>query len=428
MPHGIFLGSHLATQDRLGMEFTRSDSTFSDVASAAAQTWRARMFGHIVYNCRTAFRILPATHYASAAKTHAEHENPPYAFVRAHLYHGMIDIAVNLLGIAVAVNALCVLVLFCVPNLALLNDCMIVSIVILASAVFYYGVGHGTGGPASLFDAYDLLNNILGKGAVACSPPSSMLCSLYGMPTQPSRHSSHSHFLPRGRAPPSSTPWPGRPLPRASSNGASLCVLLHFLFVFLYLPRSLHVPSASQPVMRRLFTRSFGLVPSMIVAVAIGKKGVDAMLVASQVVLSIVLPFIVFPLLYLTDRRDVMSVRRPREAATELEEDTEKDEGTEKDAEKDVGRDKDADGLDGAEDLPRHSADSHVLVDALPKALSAALDTVTDIDVEAAEDDDMVCYANHWVVSVFGWALWVVVVAANVYAIVSLGMGTSISS
>ena len=38
-------------------------------------------------------------------------------------------------------------------------------ILILASAVFHYGAGQGTGGPASLFDAYALLKQIVGQGS-----------------------------------------------------------------------------------------------------------------------------------------------------------------------------------------------------------------------------------------------------------------------
>ena len=34
----------------------------------------------------------------------------------------------------------------------------------LASAVFYYGSGRGNGSPASLFDAYDLIRDNVGKG------------------------------------------------------------------------------------------------------------------------------------------------------------------------------------------------------------------------------------------------------------------------
>ena len=42
-------------------------------------------------------------------------------------------------------------------------------------------------------------------------------------------------------------------------------------------------------------------------------------------------------------------------------------------------------------------------------------------DLEGAEET--VSYANGRVVTWLGWALWLVVVAANIYAIVTLGLG-----
>lgn len=61
--------------------------------------------------------------------------------------------------------------------------------------------------------------------------------------------------------------------------------------------------------MRRVITRSIGLLPSVIVACILGENGINALLVASQVVLSIVLPFIIFPLVWLTSSSHVMSVK-----------------------------------------------------------------------------------------------------------------------
>ena len=68
--------------------------------------------------------------------------------------------------------------------------------------------------------------------------------------------------------------------------------------------------------MRRLLTRCLGLVPALVVAAAVGRAGIDALLVASQVTLSIVLPFIVFPLLLLTSSKTVMSVKKPLERSS----------------------------------------------------------------------------------------------------------------
>ena len=64
-----------------------------------------------------------------------------------------------------------------------------------------------------------------------------------------------------------------------------------------------------QPVMRRLVTRLIGLVPSLIIAAAGGRAGLNGLLIASQVTLSIVLPFVTLPLIYLTSSSAIMSVR-----------------------------------------------------------------------------------------------------------------------
>ncbi|CAL1694687.1 unnamed protein product [Somion occarium] len=157
MPHSLFLGSALATQDRItsSTELTKpvfsvssATSSQSGFTSASLATFRrSRLqsgFQHFKVAFLTAFRIVPVEEFANNPTTHAEHENRPLAIVRAHIYHGMVDIVVSLLGFAVAINAM---------------------ILILASAVFFYGSGKGSGGPASLFDAYDLLRDIVGKPA-----------------------------------------------------------------------------------------------------------------------------------------------------------------------------------------------------------------------------------------------------------------------
>lgn len=65
----------------------------------------------------------------------------------------------------------------------------------------------------------------------------------------------------------------------------------------------------TNPVVRRLVTRMIGIVPSAIVAGAVGLKGMDNVLVGSQVALSLVLPFVITPLLLITSNKDTMSVK-----------------------------------------------------------------------------------------------------------------------
>jgi metal iron transporter len=61
--------------------------------------------------------------------------------------------------------------------------------------------------------------------------------------------------------------------------------------------------------MRRLITRSISIVPSIIIAGAVGKKGLNRTLTATQVVLSVILPFVTAPLVYFTCRSSIMTVR-----------------------------------------------------------------------------------------------------------------------
>ena len=57
---------------------------------------------------------------------------------------------------------------------------------------------------------------------------------------------------------------------------------------------------------RRLITRALALGPAMIGVLTLGDHAIGRMLVASQVVLSLQLPFAMYPLISLTSRRSVM--------------------------------------------------------------------------------------------------------------------------
>jgi metal iron transporter len=64
-----------------------------------------------------------------------------------------------------------------------------------------------------------------------------------------------------------------------------------------------------KPWLRRLITRSISIIPSVIIAAAVGKNGLNTALTASQVVLSVILPFVIAPLVYFTCRNRYMTVR-----------------------------------------------------------------------------------------------------------------------
>jgi len=61
-----------------------------------------------------------------------------------------------------------------------------------------------------------------------------------------------------------------------------------------------------RPWARRLLTRGFAIIPALAVAAWAGDHGTSDLLVASQVILSLQLPFAVLPLLWLTADRSRM--------------------------------------------------------------------------------------------------------------------------
>jgi metal iron transporter len=130
-----------------------------------------------------------------------------------------------------------------------------------------------------------------------------------------------------------------------------------------------------QPTLRRLITRALGIIPSVIVASVVGESGINTLLVASQVVLSIVLPFIVFPLVYLTSSSRIMSVPK-----------------------------------------------STNLTQTPPGALS--LDAVDRVDAPrdkaADSEDEVVDFSSGTIVTAIGYMIWLIILVANVYVLVTL--------
>jgi metal iron transporter len=69
-----------------------------------------------------------------------------------------------------------------------------------------------------------------------------------------------------------------------------------------------HLNWKVRPWLRRIITRTIAIVPCLIVTGAVGRAGLSATLNASQVALTILLPFLTAPLIYLTSSKKVMTV------------------------------------------------------------------------------------------------------------------------
>lgn len=155
------------------------------------------------------------------------------------------------------------------------------------------------------------------------------------------------------------------------------------------------------PFIRRLLTRLISLIPSMIVAISSGESGINALLIASQVVLSVVLPFVAFPLIYLTSSKMVMAVKTPKLMQEKL-----------------------------ADDSP---IPSHPISDTLHKSPLPVTTCITTVERKPGCDDpikhpspqeyDIVDFSSGYLLTTVAYAIWVVILAANIYAIAMLGMG-----
>ncbi|KIK75789.1 hypothetical protein PAXRUDRAFT_18687 [Paxillus rubicundulus Ve08.2h10] len=339
MPHSLFLGSHLATQDRVSKgppkTFSESSLSQSQTSLGPPSTLLRRLHQSVTRHLRKLFIASPSdeTSYPSDVLTHKDRENNALAFVSSHIYHSIIDVVVSLLGFAVIINSL---------------------ILILASAVFYYGTGaHGDESPASLFDAHALIRDTVGK-------PAALLFALALL---------------------------------ASGQSASIVATLAGQSVsegFLHWKVS--------PTLRRLITRLLGLVPSVIVAVAVGQNGVNTLLVASQVVLSIVLPFITLPLLYLTSSSRIMSVRKASlKPSSPIP-------------------------TPPLPSLPEIFSEPSTARDNLTSSRALAGQANVSMDPEAvqAEAAEFVDFSSGKFMTFVGGVIWLVIVVANVYVLVTL--------
>ena len=103
MPHGIYLGSHLASQDRVSSKPPAStgDTLPGPVISRSQKAKLA------VKKLLKVQRSEEPEEDPSNSRHTPYHErtNNPFSFVRAHLTHGIVDIVFSLLGFAVLINS-----------------------------------------------------------------------------------------------------------------------------------------------------------------------------------------------------------------------------------------------------------------------------------------------------------------------------------
>ncbi|KAK2074499.1 hypothetical protein P8C59_008701 [Phyllachora maydis] len=146
-----------------------------------------------------------------------------------------------------------------------------------------------------------------------------------------------------------------------------------------------------KPWLRRLVTRSISITPSIIIAGAVGRSGLDAALNGSQVALSVVLPFVTAPLIYFTARNKYMTVQ-PGMARYDVQQ-----------------RRKAAIGATDVE--AREGAEGDAV---WRRTLKVVSNWVKGNGNAIGEDGDPVKMANAWYVTCFGVLVWIVITAMNI--------------
>ncbi|KAL0573855.1 Manganese transporter smf1 [Marasmius crinis-equi] len=389
MPHSLFLGSALATQDRVQADGAVPHTPLS-IASLYPSNWFS--FPRLRESLSQALQKPPRKLSGTFAKRHSERVNRPLEFVKAHLYHGIVDVALSLLGFAVVINS---------------------SILIISSAVFFTGdFDTENSDPAGLFDAYDLIQSTVGQGAatlfavalLAAGQSASIVATVAG---------------------------------QAVSEG--------------------FLEWRTSPILRRLITRLISLVPSVTVAVVMGRSGIDVLLIASQVVLAVVLPFVTLPLLWLTSKKEVMHARpnvleeRREEGEGEVLE--EKDERVAMEREETLEEElsvassvtapvQDRDMKDsqeteaGARQDRDEEEETDLAVDIvcyeerlphappeLPIQPTSASRDENQIESQLTNPNSPVYFNNGPLTMLVGCAIWLILVCANGFVIVTLAMG-----
>ena len=125
----------------------------------------------------------------------------------------------------------------------------------------------------------------------------------------------------------------------------------------------------------------------MVVAVAVGREGINTLLFTSQVVLSVVLPFVAFPLIYLTSQEAVMRVQNPT-PEPELVDHTEKEPGQ----------------ISAELEIPEYQ-----------ESQTISLENQVVQSVQETVD-----FSNGLGLASLAYVIWCIVVVANTYAIVML--------
>ncbi|ODV71275.1 NRAMP family metal ion transporter [Cyberlindnera jadinii NRRL Y-1542] len=173
-----------------------------------------------------------------------------------------------------------------------------------------------------------------------------------------------------------------------------------------------HLRWTIKPWKRRIATRAISIVPCLVISLSIGRSGLNDALNASQVVLSILLPFLTAPLVYFTCKKSIMKVEVM---------DTDEIELNDMNGEVELNNEGPADNGDANSFNMTKDKNIQVVNDEDVSGINNAESSETTGAVNEREKKylDM---SNNWITAILGILVWIFISILNVYAIVRIGM------
>lgn len=219
-----------------------------------------------------------------------------------------------------------------------------------------------------------------------------------------------------------------------------------------------------RPLLRRVVMRVIALVPCLAVSVSIGRNGMSKALNATQVVLSILLPFLVLPLIYFTSKESVMTIKvknsNPRQEQEEEQEngltttnattgdfDFDRNLSTTLGGSTFVSEEKnglprsliittncegDNNGTtnflsnnDNDDDNNNNNKNSNKTEKSIETKIRMSSYEEEENGEASSSSCQTVSYKNGWFTTILGSAIWLFITVLNIYLIVQLGLGKS---
>lgn len=157
------------------------------------------------------------------------------------------------------------------------------------------------------------------------------------------------------------------------------------------------------PWIRRLVTRAIAIVPCLIVTAAVGKQGLSATLNASQVALSILLPFLVAPLIYFTCKNSVMTIQAVEDEVSSH-----------------------SDNNDSTTGIVIDNTGHPEIVESVAQSFTDEKKSTTQVNYRAGPAlSKTVSFKNNWSTTIVGVLVWIFIAVLNIYLLVCLGRGVS---